>query len=225
MSEATKGDLDRLVRENEALRRRVAALETEAELFKTTLQSIGDAVISVDTDRDILQMNGVARQLTGWGEAEALGQPLARVFRIINEDTRAEVESPVERVLREGVVVGLANHTLLIAKDGKERPIADSAVPIRKEKGESSGVVLVFRGQVEERAAQETLRQAGLHNRSLIEASLDPLVTLDPEGKITDVNEATIKVTGCPREKLTGAARDSTCNTSPSSSAWGEGTA
>lgn len=92
MSDAT-GEPDRLVRENEALRSRVRALEAEAERFNTTLQSIGDAVISVDTGGNIFQMNPVAQTLTGWGEPEALGQPLARVFRIVNEETQAGVES------------------------------------------------------------------------------------------------------------------------------------
>ena len=92
-------------------------------------------------------MNEVATALTGWAEADALGKPLDEVFRIVNEQTRAEVESPVARVLREGLVVGLANHTVLIAKDGTERPIADSGAPIRTEQGGMTGVVLVFRDQ------------------------------------------------------------------------------
>jgi PAS domain S-box-containing protein len=149
-----------LVRENEALRRRVVALEAEAERFKTTLYSIGDAIIATDADSRISRMNPVAEKLTGWPEAEARGRRLREVFRIVNEETGAEVESPVERVLREGMVVGLANHTVLIARDGSERPIADSGAPIRDEKGETTGVVLVFRDQTEERAAQRALRES-----------------------------------------------------------------
>jgi PAS domain S-box-containing protein len=102
-------------------------------------------------------MNPVAEQLTGWSEAEALGQPITQVFHIVNEDTRALVESPVDRVLREGMVVGLANHTVVISRDGTECAIADSAAPIHGENGETTGVVLVFRDQTKERAAQKAL--------------------------------------------------------------------
>ena len=105
------------------------------EEFRTTLYSIGDAVITTDTEGRVTRMNPVAERLTGWTEAEARGKPLEEVFRIVNEETRAEVENPVQRVLREGMVVGLANHTLLIARDGTERPIADSGAPIRDENG------------------------------------------------------------------------------------------
>jgi PAS domain S-box-containing protein len=112
----------------------------------TTLRSIGDAVIATDAAGKVTFMNLVAEQLTGWRDTDAQGQPLRAVFRIINEETRAEVETPVERVLREGLVVGLANHTLLVAKDGKRlTPIDDSGAPIRGEGGRIEGVVLVFR--------------------------------------------------------------------------------
>jgi PAS domain S-box-containing protein len=108
-------DITERVRAEEAVR------ESE-ERNRTTLQSLGDAVIATDGSGRIAQMNPVAETLTGWLEAEARGQPLASVFRIVNEETRAVVESPVARVLREGQVVGLANHTVLIAKDGTNAP-------------------------------------------------------------------------------------------------------
>jgi PAS domain S-box-containing protein len=123
------------------------------EETRTTLYSIGDGVITTDQAGLITRLNPVAEHLTGWNETEAQGKPLFEVFRIINETTRDVVENPVLRVLREGVVVGLANHTLLIARDNTERPIADSGAPIRDENGDISGVVLVFRDQTEERAA------------------------------------------------------------------------
>ena len=198
------GEPDRLVRENEALRRRVAALEAEAERFKTTLQSIGDAVISVDTGGNILQMNAVARKLTRWGEAEALGQPLARVFRIVNEETRAEVESPVERVLREGVVVGLANHTVLIAKDGEECPIADSGAPIRNEKGETIGVVLVFRDQTEERTAQRSLQESERRYRTLAESLPHLVWTCRADGPCDYLSPRWVDYTGIPEADQLG---------------------
>ena len=137
------------------------------EEFRTTLYSIGDAVITTDTGGRIRQMNPVAEQLTGWLETEAQGQLLDDVFHIVNEETLAVVENPVRRVLREGAVVGLANHTLLIARDGTERPIADSGAPIRNESGAMTGVVLVFRDQTEERAAEQEVRRNEARLRSL----------------------------------------------------------
>jgi PAS domain S-box-containing protein len=136
-----------------------AVRESEAR-YRATLYSIGDAVIATDAESRIIGMNPVAERLTGWLEGEAQGKPLSEVFRIVNEETRAAVESPVTRVLREGQVVGLANHTLLVAKNGTERPIADSGAPIRDEKGETTGVVLVFRDQTEERRAGDALRRS-----------------------------------------------------------------
>ncbi len=125
----------------------------------TTLYSIGDAVIATDTTGCVQRMNVLAETLTGWTEAEALEQPLENVFRIVNEQTRRPVSHPVERVLTEGIVVGLSNHTLLIARDGAEYPIADSGAPIRDGYDGITGVVLVFRDQTEERAFQKKLKQ------------------------------------------------------------------
>ena len=129
------------------------------EAFRATLYSIGDAVITTDTSGCVNLLNPVAEALTGWREADAAGRPLADVFCIRNERTRAAVESPVARVLREGVVVGLANHTVLAARDGSERPIADSGAPIRDEDGRITGVILVFRDQTKERADESALRE------------------------------------------------------------------
>ncbi len=131
-------------------------LAREAEL-KSTLYSIGDAVISTDLNGRVMMMNPIAERLTGWLESEALGRPIQEVFRIVNEFTREPAENPVERVLREGTVVGLANHTLLISKDGKEYPIADSGAPIVDSDGEKFGVILVFRDQTAERAIQNEI--------------------------------------------------------------------
>jgi len=134
------------------------ALRKSEEDLRITLQSIGDAVISTDATGCIRRMNPVAEKLTGWTADEAQGLPLSEVFQIYNEYTRQQLESPVERVLREGRVVGLANHTILIARDGVERVIADSGAPILDKAGEIQGVVLVFRDQSEERRAEALLR-------------------------------------------------------------------
>jgi PAS domain S-box-containing protein len=127
------------------------ALRQSEARYRTTLQSIGDAVIATDAQGRVELLNGVAEQLTGWTAVEAQGRPLEEIFRIINEETRQPVDSPVHRVLREGVVVGLANHTVLIHRDGRLIPIADSGAPIRDDQGRITGVVLVFRDQSTER--------------------------------------------------------------------------
>ncbi len=121
------------------------ALKKSKEWFSTTLRSIGDAVITTDTNGNITLLNPVAELLTGWTQKDANGKPLKEIFKIINETTREQVGNPVEKVLTTGNIVGLANHTILIAKDGKEIPIDDSGSPIKNDKGEVFGVVLVFR--------------------------------------------------------------------------------
>jgi PAS domain S-box-containing protein len=108
-----------------------AALHEQREWLRVTLSSIGDAVIATDTDGRKTFMNPVAQVVTGWRLEEATGAPLETVFKIVDEQTRRTVKNPAFKALREGVVVGLANHTLLIAKDGTEHPIDDSAAPIR----------------------------------------------------------------------------------------------
>ncbi|MGC8491603.1 MAG: PAS domain S-box protein [Syntrophobacteraceae bacterium] len=137
-----------------SLYRSEKALRQITERHSVTLQSIGDAVIATDELGRIELLNAVAEELTGWSNDEAKGLPVEEVFRIVNEKTRETVASPVARVLEEGNVVGLANHTLLISRDGAERPIADSGAPIRSEDGTLLGVVLVFRDQSSERRAQ-----------------------------------------------------------------------
>jgi PAS domain S-box-containing protein len=132
------------------------AREEEGRL-RTTLQSIGDAVIATDVSGRVVFMNEVAQRLTGHAEASARGRHLDDVFRIVNEATRATVESPVAKVLREGAIVGLANHTVLLRPDGSELPIDDSGAPVRDAAGEIMGVVLVFRDVTERKAAEGEL--------------------------------------------------------------------
>jgi PAS domain S-box-containing protein len=126
----------------------------------TTLRSIGDAVIATDQSGRVQLMNPVAERLTGWRFAEARNEELDRVFPIVNEHTRAAVESPVTKVLRAGIVVGLANHTLLLRRDGSEIPIADSGAPIFSASGKILGVVLVFRDASAERDLERSMRDA-----------------------------------------------------------------
>lgn len=154
-----------MIRRQIAARKQVeAALRVSEGSLATTLHSIGDAVLATDTDGRIIRMNPVAERLTGWPSAEAQGRPVAEVFRIVNEQTRAPTEVPVAAVLATGAVQGLANHTLLIARDGTEWPVADSAAPIRDDTGQVSGVVLIFRDVSAERAAEKLIKQ---HNELL----------------------------------------------------------
>ncbi len=133
--------------------------ESEAWL-STTLQSIGDAVIATDRKGCVKFINPVAESLTGWSLNEAGGRLLTDVFNIINEQTREDIENPVDKVIRKGTIVGLATHTILITKDGKEVPIDDSGAPIRDEEGNIIGVVLVFRDITERKQLEEQLRQS-----------------------------------------------------------------
>ncbi|MBK7500161.1 MAG: PAS domain S-box protein [Ignavibacteriales bacterium] len=133
--------------------------ETKEE-FRTTLYSIGDAVITTDSKGFIKYMNSVAEQLTGWRESEASGKMLNNVFKIINEDTNIAVEDPVSKVLKNGSIVGLANHTMLIRKDDTQIPISDSGSPIKDDNHKIIGVVLVFRDQSEERKKEKTLLES-----------------------------------------------------------------
>jgi PAS domain S-box-containing protein len=138
---------------NEAWRRGTDALAESEERLGVTLTSIGDAVITTDAEGHITHLNPIASALTGWTMADALERPLRDVFIIINEETGEPAENPVYRVLRDGLVAGLANHTLLVSKDGREIPIDDSAAPIRTADGTLTGVVMVFRDITERRRA------------------------------------------------------------------------
>ncbi len=130
------------------------ALREREERLRVVLTSIGDAVVVTDEAGNVSFLNPVAEKLTGWPQAEAAGRPLGDVFVIINEQTRSAVESPADRALREGTIVGLANHTLLVSRDGAHIPIDDSAAPLRTPGGGIDGVVLVFRAILERKQAE-----------------------------------------------------------------------
>jgi len=165
-----------------------AKLRASNERHSITLQAVGDGIIATDAQGRVELLNPVAEALTGWRQEEACGRPLTEVFRIVNEETREAVENPVTKVLREGMVVGLANHTLLIAKNGIERPIADSAAPIRDDRGDVLGVVLVFRDQTEERRADRLTRTRLVLMEYAFAHTLDELLTkaLDEIGALVD---------------------------------------
>ena len=142
---------------NMAYSSQLAAVFEERQWLETTLRGIGDAVIACDAQGKIVFMNGPAETCTGWTERDTKGQILATVFRIVNEETRKIVESPVDKVIRTGTVVGLANHTVLIRKDANEISIDDSGAPIRNSQGELIGIVLVFRDITEARHTEKAL--------------------------------------------------------------------
>ena len=150
--------LDARIRERDQalLAERVArsASEKDEARLSVTLRSIGDAVITTDPAGHITLLNPVAQALTGWTEAAAIGQPVEHVFHIVQEETRKPVENPVSKVFREGRIVGLANHTVLLSRDGRGTPIEDSAAPIRAADGSLIGIVLVFRDASDRREAE-----------------------------------------------------------------------
>ena len=132
-------------------------LHQTQEEFSATLYSIGDGVITTDKEGLVKHLNPMAESLTGWSEQDAKNKPIEDVFHIINENTCEKVESPVTKVLRDGKIVGLANHTLLLSKDGKEIPIDDSGAPIKDKEGNLLGVVMVFSDQTESRLRRKLL--------------------------------------------------------------------
>lgn len=185
---------------SELLKLHQQLLEREAAL-RAVLYSIGDGVITCDRQGKVTLLNPVAEMLTGWPEAEALGKPLEEVFRIINEETRQPVKNLLHRVLREGIVVGLANHTLLIRRNGDEIPIADSGAPIRIEEGRISGAVLVFRDQSTERAAQRQVAEARRFAEGIVETVREPLLVLDGELRVVRANPAFYRLFQTTREE------------------------
>jgi PAS domain S-box-containing protein len=179
-----------------------AALLADVERQSTILKAIGDAVIAADTRGCVEMLNPVAEALTGWTEAEAHGRPLKEVFRIINQETREEIEDPVAKVLREGLVVGLGNHAILISRDGMERPIADSGAPIKDDKDRITGVVLVFRDRSAERAVQEKLRESEERFRLTFEQAAVGISHIAIDGRWLWVNKKLCEILGYTRNEL-----------------------
>lgn len=184
----------------------VFALKAQEEKMRTTLGSIGDAVIATCTAGLVTLMNPVAEELTGWSNQEAIGKPLEEVFPIVNSQTLKTVENPVKQVLRTGKVVGLANHTMLLCRDGSEYQIADSASPIRDDQGKISGVVLVFRDVTYEYQLQQELKSSEQRLNTLI--SQTPAVIysfkhLNNLPKITYVNDNIKNILGFEPEEYT----------------------
>jgi PAS domain S-box-containing protein len=164
-------------------------LHEQRDWLLVTLSSIGDAVITTDNEARVTFLNRVAESLTGWSQ-EAVGQPLDRVIRIVNEDSREPVEIPTVQALREDRTFKLASHSLLIARDGSERPISDSAAPIRNDQGEVAGVVIVFRDISARRVTERALAKSLAYADDIIATLREPFVVLDAELKVKTANRS-----------------------------------
>jgi len=183
-------------RAEEELVRAKEALAKQSEWLRVTLTSIGDAVITTDTEGKVQSLNPVAEELTGWTQGEAVGRPLSEIFQIFNDETRTRVENPAERALEEGRVVGLANRTILASRRGVETPIDDSAAPIRDEEGHVHGVVLIFRSVAERKLAEKALHESEQELADFFENASVGMHWVGPDGIILRVNRSQLKLLG-----------------------------
>ncbi len=188
-------------------------VEAEREHLNITLNSIGDAVIATDISGNITRMNPIAEQLTGWNISEALNKPIFDIFNIINASTRERVENPISKVIKEGIIVGLANHTILISKTGQEYQIADSAAPIKDSFGKTIGMVLIFRDVSQEYKLIDAMEKSekkysSLFNSMLEGFALHEMVYNDNKEPIDyrfiDINPAFEKLAGVKKENVIG---------------------
>ena len=186
------------------LGQREDALRESEENLAVTLHSIGDAVIATDAEGRVTRMNPMAERLCGWMLADALGRPLSEVFCISNADTREPAANPVQSVIAHGLAVRLANHAVLLARDGQEYQIADSAAPIRNAAGEIVGVVLVFNDVTEKSRAEQALRDSEERFRNLYERAPLAYQSLDAAGNILQVNSAWLKLFGFTHDEVIG---------------------
>ena len=181
-----------------------ASLRASEQRWATTLASVGDAVIATDLVSKIMFMNGVAEEITGWTMAEASLKPIKEIFNIVNEQTRLEVEDPVSKVLEKGLIVGLANHTVLIRKDRSEVPIDDSGAPIRDKDGKTTGVVLIFRDISERKKAEKALEQSNQKITEIVESIQDNFYSLDRNWNFVYVNKQAAAMLGAEPKDLVG---------------------
>lgn len=190
----------KIVRDITEQKRFKQQLQEERERLQVTLASIGDGVIVTDLSSRVQFLNPVAEELTGWKQSEASGQPLELVFRIFNEQTQVAVENPVSRALKEGRIVGLANHTVLIARDGTKHPLDDSGSPVRRADGTIIGAVLIFRDIGDRRAAEESRARLA----AIVESSDDAIIGKDLQGRIITWNKGAERIFGYAENEMLG---------------------
>ena len=193
----------------QAVLTQTAALRKSEECMAATLRSIGDGVVATDAAGRVANLNAVAEQLTGWTNAEAAGCPIEEIFRIVHTKTRDTVENPVGQTLLKGVGVSLANHTVLIARDGTERQIADSCAPIRNADGTTIGAVLVVRDVTDEYNQRERLRDSEEKYRLLVDHSSDLIWNLSEDGVFTYASPSWKRVTGHAAAAIVGTSLQS----------------
>jgi len=176
----------KIVRDVTERKRAAEALAAQREWFRVTLSSIGDAVIAADVEGRVTFMNSVAERLTAWPTSEAQGRPLAEVFHVISEDTRRRLKDPTAKVLETGKVQGLANHTVLVGRDGAEWPVDDSAAPILDDRGKVLGVVLVFHDVIERRRTEAALAEQRAQRERLHESERAARAEAERANRIKD---------------------------------------
>jgi PAS domain S-box-containing protein len=197
--------LERQQETNRQLAQANATLQVSEEKLAVTLYSIGDGVIATDAQGCVTLLNPLAEQLTGWTQAQANGRPVDEIFHIVNQDTRQPATIPVMETLKHGTIQGLANHTVLIARDGSECAIADSCAPIRDRYGQVVGAVLVFRNVTEEYAAQQALRDSTALIQTILNTVVDGIITLQAsDGVIETLNPAAERMFGYSAAELIG---------------------
>ena len=201
----TKQSLETQERTNRELRQANMTLQVSEEKTAVTLKSIGDAVIVTDATGHVTLLNSLAEKLTGWTQAEACNHPVDEVFRIISQETRLPALVPVQEVLEKGTKKGLANHTVLITRDGGECAIADSCAPIRDGSGKVVGAVLVFRDVTEEYAVQQELRDNAALIKTILNTVVDGVITIHASGgMIETVNAAAERMFGYSAADIIG---------------------
>ena len=190
---------------NSQLRQANATLQVSEEKLAVTLNSIGDAVIATDAEGRVTILNPLAERLTGWTQAQAADRLVDEIFHIINQETRQPSTIPVKETLAKGTIQGLANHTVLIARDGSERTIADSCAPIRDRDGQVVGAVLVFRDVSDEDAARQALRDSTALVQTILDTVVDGIITLHASGGAVErANSAAERMFGYTATELIG---------------------
>lgn len=193
-----------LLRYNARINKNIITLHKQKESIRITLNSIGDAVIVTDIHSNVTYINPIAIQLTGWTSEQAIGKPLIDIFNIVHAHTRKPASNPVKKVLDTGLIVGLANHTMLIAKDGAEYQIADSGAPIRNPAGDISGIVLVFRDVTEEYTLNEELASNQALIKTLLNTIPDMIWLKDKEGVYLSCNSKFERMFGAQEKDIVG---------------------